>query len=61
MLQDLWIKHREWVFEPLYYSSLDALVEALDDKIIRPAEERFVELLARKAETMRGEHIYLGA
>jgi hypothetical protein len=34
MLQDLWIKHREWVFEPI---------------------------LARKAETMRGEHIYLGA
>ena len=26
MLQDLWIKHREWVFEPLYYSSLDALL-----------------------------------
>jgi hypothetical protein len=24
MLQDLWIKHRDWVFEPLYYSSLDA-------------------------------------
>jgi uncharacterized protein YjbI with pentapeptide repeats len=57
MLQDLWIKHREWVFEPIYYSSLDALVGALDDKIIRPAEVRFAELLARKAETMRGEHV----
>jgi hypothetical protein len=57
MLQDLWIKHREWVFEPLYYSSLDALVGALDEKIIRPAEERFVELLARKAEKMKGEHV----
>jgi hypothetical protein len=57
MLQDLWIKHREWVFEPLYYSSLDALVRTLDEKIIRPAEVRFAELLARKAEKMKGEHV----
>jgi hypothetical protein len=57
MLQDLWIKHREWVFEPIYYSSVDALIASLDEKIIRPAEARFVELLARKAETMRGEHV----
>jgi hypothetical protein len=57
MLQDLWIKHREWVFEPIHYSSVDALMASLDEKIIRPAEARFVELLARKAETMRGEHV----
>jgi pentapeptide repeat protein len=57
MLQDLWIKHREWMFEPLYYSSVDALIASLDEKIIRPAEQRFVELLARKAETMKGEHV----
>jgi hypothetical protein len=57
MLTDLWIKHREWVFEPLYYSSLDALIGALDAKIIRPAEVRFAELLARKAEKMKGEHV----
>jgi uncharacterized protein YjbI with pentapeptide repeats len=57
MLQDLWIKHREWVFEPIYYSSVDALIASLDEKIVRPAEARFVELLARKAETMRGEHV----
>ncbi len=57
MLQDLWIKHRDWVFEPLYYSSHDALVGALDEKIIRPAELRFAELLARKAEKMKGEHV----
>ena len=57
MLQDLWIKHREWVFEPIYYSSVDALIASLDEKIIRPAEARFVELLERKAETMGGEHV----
>ena len=26
MLTDLWIKHRDWVFEPVYHSSLAALV-----------------------------------
>jgi Pentapeptide repeats (8 copies) len=57
MLEDLWIQHREWVFEPLYYSSLDALVGALDEKIIKPAKARFAELLARKAEKMKGEHV----
>jgi hypothetical protein len=57
MLQDLWIKHREWVFEPIHYSSLDALAGALDEKIIRPAEIRFAELLARKAEKLKGEHV----
>jgi hypothetical protein len=57
MLQDLWIKHRDWVFEPIYYSSVDALVGSLDEKIIGPAEARFAELLKRKAERMGGEHV----
>ena len=57
MLEDLWIQHRDWVFEPLYYSSVDALVEALDEKIIKPAKVRVAELLARKAEKMKGEHV----
>ena len=38
MLQDLWIKHRDWVFEPIEYSSVDRLVETMDAEIIRPAE-----------------------
>jgi uncharacterized protein YjbI with pentapeptide repeats len=57
MLADLWIKHRDWVFEPLYYSSLDKLVGALDQEIIGPAEVRFDELVVRKAETMKGKHV----
>jgi hypothetical protein len=57
MLEDLWIKHREWVFEPLHYSSLDALVGAFDQEIIGPAEARFDELVIRKAETMKGKHV----
>jgi len=57
MLKGLWIQHREWVFEPLYYSSLDALVGALDEKIIKPAKARFAELLAKKTEKMIVEHV----
>ena len=57
MLEDLWIENRDRVFEPLYYSSLDALIGALDEKIIEPAKVRFAELLARKAEKMKGEHV----
>jgi hypothetical protein len=36
---------------------VEALVAALDEKIIKPAEIRFAELLARKAERMKGEHV----
>jgi hypothetical protein len=57
MLADLWKKHRDWVFEPIYYPSLDALVGGLDEHIIEPAKIRFAELLARKAERMKGEHV----
>jgi Pentapeptide repeats (8 copies) len=57
MLEDLWIKHRDWVFEPLHYSSLHALIGALDKEIIRPAEARSDELMVRKAETMKGKHV----
>jgi hypothetical protein len=57
MLNDLWIKYRDWVFEPIYYPSLDRLIEKLDTEIIKPAEVRFAELLAKKAEEMKGKHI----
>jgi Pentapeptide repeats (8 copies) len=57
LLDDLWIKHRDWFFEPIHYSSLDALVKVLDEEIIKPAEARFDQLMIRKAETMKGRHI----
>jgi hypothetical protein len=40
MLKDLWLKHRDWMFEPIYYSSLERLVGALDAEIIKPAQVR---------------------
>ena len=45
------------MFEPIYYSSVDALVAALEENIIKPARVRAAELLARKAEKMQGEHV----
>jgi hypothetical protein len=32
MLQDLWIKRRDWVFEPIEYSSVARLVETVDGR-----------------------------
>jgi uncharacterized protein YjbI with pentapeptide repeats len=52
MLNDLWIKYRDWVFDPIHYSSVGALVASLDKEIIQPAEERFKALVMRKAERM---------
>jgi hypothetical protein len=54
MLPDLWINNPDRVFEPLYYSSVDALIGSLDEKIIRPAEARFVVLQRRKRKRMEG-------
>ena len=57
MLQDLMTSNSDRVLQLLYYSSPDALISSLDEKIIQPAEARFVELLKRKADTMGGEHV----
>jgi len=57
MLQDLWINYPDRVFRTIHYSSVHTLIASLDEKIIRPAEARFVELVRRKAETMGGEHV----
>ena len=47
MLQDLWINYPNRA-SPIHYSSVDALIATLNDKMIRPAEARFVELVRRK-------------
>jgi hypothetical protein len=30
MFRDLWIKYREWVFNPIGYPSVDRLIEVFD-------------------------------
>ena len=52
MLDDIWVKHRDWVFEPIEYSSVESLVETMDEEIIEPAEARFAKLAMRKAERL---------
>jgi hypothetical protein len=53
MFRDLWIKHREWVLDPIRYPSVDRLIEVLDAEIVKPAQVKFAELLARKAEHLQ--------
>lgn len=48
MFQDLWIKHRDWVLDPLRYSSVEQLVRVFEKGVIRPANERRQKLLAIK-------------
>jgi uncharacterized protein YjbI with pentapeptide repeats len=57
MLEDLWRKHRDWVFDTIKYSSVNGLIAALDEEIIKPAESRFAELLARRTERMGTRHV----
>ena len=49
LLEDLRIEHADRVFRPFRYSSLNALIEALNEKIIEPAEARFAKLQAKRA------------
>jgi len=49
MLEDLQRKH-DWVFPTLRYSSLDRLIETMDEEIVGPAEAKFRQLLVRRAE-----------
>jgi hypothetical protein len=53
MLQDLQIAHPDRVLDVIRYPSVERLIEALDTEIITPAQERFAELMARKAAGLR--------
>ena len=57
MFVDLQNKY-DWVLKPVIgYSSVDRLIEVLEDKIVRPAEAKFNELLARRTEQLRVENV----
>jgi uncharacterized protein YjbI with pentapeptide repeats len=57
MFMDLQNKY-DWVLEPvIVYASIDRLIEVLEDKIIRPAEAKFNELLARRTKQLRVENV----
>jgi hypothetical protein len=56
MLQDLQKKH-DWVFATLRYSSLDRLIETMDEEIVGPAEAKFRQLLVRRAEPIEDRRV----
>jgi hypothetical protein len=57
MFVDLQNKY-DWVLEPvIHYSSVDRLIEVLEDKIVRPAEAKFNQLLARRTKQLRIESV----
>jgi hypothetical protein len=56
MLKDLQRKH-DWVFKTLRYSSLDRLIKTIDEEIIKPAEAKFKQLLARRAEPIEDREV----
>ena len=55
MFVDLQNKY-DWVLQPVVgYPSVDRLIEVLEDKVVRPAEAKFNELLARRTNQLRVE------
>jgi hypothetical protein len=39
------------------YPSVDRLIEVLEDKVVRPAEAKFNELLTRRTKQLRVENV----
>jgi hypothetical protein len=57
MFVDLQNKY-DWVLQPVVgYPSVDRLIEVLEDRIVRPAEAKFNELLARRTNQLRVENV----
>ena len=57
MFADLQNKY-DWVLQPtIAYPSVDRLLEVLEDKIVKRAEAKFNELLARRANKLRVENV----
>jgi hypothetical protein len=47
----------DWVLDAIVYSSVDRLIEVTEDKIVRPAEAKFNELLTRRTKQLRVENV----
>ncbi|MEH2501005.1 uncharacterized protein YjbI with pentapeptide repeats [Bradyrhizobium sp. AZCC 1678] len=52
MFADLWLKHRDWVLDPIRYRSIDRLIERLEAEVVEPAKMRFEQLLAKRTERL---------
>jgi hypothetical protein len=57
MFVDLQNKY-DWVLQPVVgYPSVERLIEVLEDKVVRPAEAKLNELLARRTKQLRVENV----
>jgi hypothetical protein len=57
MFVDLQNKY-DWVLQPVVgYPSIDRLIEVLEDEVVRPAEAKFNELLARRTNELRVKNV----
>jgi hypothetical protein len=57
MFVDLQNKY-DWVLRPVInYPSIDRLIEVMEEKIVRRAEAKFNELLARRTKQLRVESV----
>jgi hypothetical protein len=57
MFVDLQNKY-DWVLQPVVgYPSVDRLIEVLEEKIVRPADAKFNELLGRRTNQLRVENV----
>jgi hypothetical protein len=57
MFKDLQNKY-QWVLQPVIgYPSVDRLIDVTEDKIVRPAEAKFNELLADRTKKLRVENV----
>jgi hypothetical protein len=56
MFVDLQRKYN-WVLPVIGYPSVDRLIGVLEDRVVRPAEAKFNQLLARRTSTLRIENV----
>jgi hypothetical protein len=57
MFVDLQNKY-DWVLQPVVgYPSVERLIEVLEDEVVRPAEAKFNELLARRTNELRVKNV----
>ena len=56
MFVDLQNKY-DWVLDGIVYPSVDRLIEVTENKIVKPAEAKFNELLARSTKQLRVENV----
>ena len=56
MFEDLQRRY-DWVLNVIRYHSVERLIEVMEDKIVRRAESRFNDLVARRTKPLRVEDV----